>query len=161
MKKNSFSKVLMVTVMAACILGIVVMVNESISQKCIMSGCDNYRALESEYCYIHRPSARKYTSGGTSTYSRQSTGSSSGSSLGSSSSKSATSNSGSSSKSSAGSSSHSNKSTSGSKASPYQSYDEGYDDIYMDDDYDDERYKTDPDYADGVDDAMDEFEEDW
>ena len=157
MKKNLFSKVLMVTVMAACILGIVVMVNESISQKCIMSGCDNYRALESEYCYIHRPSSRKYASGGTSTYRKQSTGSSSGSS----SSKSSTSNSGSSSKSSTGSSTHSNKSTSGSKSSPYQSYDDGYDDIYMDDDYDDERYKTDPDYADGVDDAMDELEEDW
>ena len=27
--------------------------------------------------------------------------------------------------------------------------------------YDDERYKTDQDYADGVDDAMDEFDEDW
>lgn len=31
----------------------------------------------------------------------------------------------------------------------------------MDDDYDDERYENDKDYADGVDDAMDEFDEDW
>ena len=31
----------------------------------------------------------------------------------------------------------------------------------MDDDYDDERYENDKDYADGVDDAMDESDEDW
>lgn len=30
---------------------------------------------------------------------------------------------------------------------------------YEDEDYDDERYQNDPDYADGVDDAMDEL--DW
>ena len=41
------------------------------------------------------------------------------------------------------------------------SYDEGYDDIYMDGDYDYDRYDRDSDYADGVDDAMDEFDEDW
>lgn len=43
----------------------------------------------------------------------------------------------------------------------YESYDDGYDDIYMDGDYDDDRYNSDSDYADGVDDAMDEFEGDW
>ena len=37
----------------------------------------------------------------------------------------------------------------------------GYDDIYMDGDYDYDRYNSDSDYADGVDDAMDEYEEDW
>ena len=40
-------------------------------------------------------------------------------------------------------------------------YDDGYDDIYMDDDYDYDRYDRDSDYADGVDDAMDEYGEDW
>lgn len=35
--------------------------------------------------------------------------------------------------------------------STYDSYDEGYDDIYMDGDYDDNRYDNDSDYADGVD----------
>ena len=40
-------------------------------------------------------------------------------------------------------------------------YDDGYDDIYMDGDYDYDRYDRDSDYADGVDDAMDEFDEDW
>ena len=48
-----------------------------------------------------------------------------------------------------------------SKKKTYDSYDDGYDDIYMDGDYDDDRYDRDSDYADGVDDAMDEFDEDW
>ncbi len=61
---------------------------------------------------------------------------------------------------SGGTKSNSNKSNS-KKSSSYKSYDDGYDDIYMDGDYDDKRYKTDKDYADGVDDAMDEFDEDW
>ena len=34
-----------------------------------------------------------------------------------------------------------------------------YDAIYDDDDYDEDRYDSDPDYAAGVDDAMDEL--DW
>lgn len=41
----------------------------------------------------------------------------------------------------------------------YDSYDDGYDAIYDDDDYDEDRYDSDPDYAAGVDDAMDEL--DW
>ena len=39
------------------------------------------------------------------------------------------------------------------------SYDDGYNDIYVDDDYDWDRYETDDDYAAGVDDAMED--EDW
>jgi len=31
----------------------------------------------------------------------------------------------------------------------------------MDGDYDSDRYDTDADYAEGVDDAMDEWDEDW
>ena len=49
--------------------------------------------------------------------------------------------------------------SSSSKKSKYNSYDNGYNAIYDDDDYDWERYKKDKDYADGVDDAMDEL--DW
>lgn len=70
---------------------------------------------------------------------------------------------------SSSSSSYSNKSSySGSSKSkktysnPYKSYDEGYEDVYDDGDYDDKWYNSDSDYADGVDDAMDEDEEgDW
>lgn len=56
-------------------------------------------------------------------------------------------------------SNHTKKNSSGKKT--YDSYDEGYDDIYMDGDYDYDRYDSDSDYADGVDDAMDETGEDW
>ena len=48
--------------------------------------------------------------------------------------------------------------SSSSKKSKYNSYDDGYNAIYDDDDYDWERYKKDKDYADGVDDAMDELD---
>ena len=41
----------------------------------------------------------------------------------------------------------------------YSSYDDGYDSIYDDDDYEEDRYNSDSNYADGVDDAMDEL--DW
>ena len=70
---------------------------------------------------------------------------------------------------SSSSSSYSNKTSySGSSKSkksysnPYESYDKGYEDVYEDGDYDDDRYNSDSDYADGVDDAIDEDEEgDW
>ena len=174
MKKNSnpFPKAFILIVIVFCIVEIVDMVHES--KTCIMKGCDYYRMGESKYCYIHQSSRKKSTSSGTSSYGNQSSGSSSSSASSKSSSKSSSSSStgtsGSSSKSSTGSSSYSKKSTSGNqssyssgtkKSSSYKSYDDGYDDIYMDGDYDDERYRTDQDYADGVDDAMDEFDGDW
>ena len=52
-----------------------------------------------------------------------------------------------------------NKQASGSNQ--YASYDSGYDSIYDDGDYDWNRYQKDKDYADGVDDAMEELDEDW
>ena len=59
-------------------------------------------------------------------------------------------------------SSYSTKSHSSSnKSNPYASYDSGYDSIYDDGDYDWDRYQKDKDYADGVDDAMEELDEDW
>ncbi len=58
--------------------------------------------------------------------------------------------------------SYSTKSHSSSnKSNPYASYDSGYDSIYDDGDYDWDRYQKDKDYADGVDDAMEELDEDW
>ena len=43
---------------------------------------------------------------------------------------------------------------------PYAKYDDGYEAIYDDGEYDQDRYDCDPEYADGVDDAMDELDED-
>ena len=56
----------------------------------------------------------------------------------------------------------SNTSKKNNHKNPYDSYDDGYEDIYEDGDYDLDRYMTDSDYADGVDDAMDDDEDgDW
>lgn len=53
----------------------------------------------------------------------------------------------------------SKKSSSYKKYTYHDSYDDGYDDVYFDDDYDEARYQWDSDYADGVDDAMEDV--DW
>jgi hypothetical protein len=58
-----------------------------------------------------------------------------------------------------------NSSAKSSSKSSYKSYDKGYEDVYEDDDYDLDRYNSDSDYASGVDDAIDDYEEeegeDW
>lgn len=43
----------------------------------------------------------------------------------------------------------------------HNSYDDGYNSVWDDEDYDSERYKNDWDYATGVDDALDELDEDY
>lgn len=61
------------------------------------------------------------------------------------------------------SSSGSSKSSSGKtyrNLNPYEDYDDGYEAIYYDGEYDQDRYDCDPEYAEGVDDAMDELDED-
>lgn len=155
MKKNSFGQGLTVFLVVIGIFYIIGAISETSEPKCIKSGCDNKQATNSSYCYLHKPYTGSSSSHSSSSYSNKSTSSSS-------------------------SSSHNNKSTAGSNASSYSStkksstgtssskksntynsYDDGYDDIYMDGDYDYDRYDRDSDYADGVDDAMDEFEEDW
>ncbi len=60
-------------------------------------------------------------------------------------------------------SSSSSKSSSGKSyrsLNPYEHYDDGYEAIYYDGEYDEDRYDSDPEYAEGVDDAMDELDED-
>ena len=156
MKKNSFGQGLAVFLVVIGIFYIIGAISEASEPKCIKSGCDNKQATNSSYCYLHKPYSGSSSSHSGSSYSNKSSSSSS-------------------------SSSHNNKSTAGSNASSYNSstkksstgtssskksktydsYDDGYDDIYMDGDYDYNRYGRDSDYADGVDDAMDEFDEDW
>ena len=146
MKKNSFVQGLAVFLVVIGIFYIIGAISEASEPKCIKSGCDNKQATNSSYCYLHKPYSGSSSSHSNSSYSNKSSSSSS-------------------------SSSNNNKSTAGSNASSYNSstkksntydsYDDGYDDIYMDGDYDYERYDRDSDYADGVDDAMDEFDEDW
>lgn len=142
MRKNSFGETVILVLMVIGIFLLVGMIcDESAKNKCILKGCDNKRAPGSSYCYLHK-SYGKTSSG---SYTKSSGTKSSGSSY-----------SGSKTKTSGSTYSGSSK-----KSSYYDSYDDGYDDVYMDDDYDYDRYDRDPDYADGVDDALDEFDGDW
>ena len=73
MKKNPFTQVLVIAIAAVCIICAVVMINVSNeSEKCIKSGCDNYKAYESEYCYTHKPSSKKSKSSETPSYNNKS-----------------------------------------------------------------------------------------
>lgn len=133
MKKNSFGQGLVAFFVIVAILFIFGSIGETNEPKCIRAGCDNKQASGSS-----SSSYSNESSGGTSTRDSSSssysndTNTTSGSSY-----------------------------SSSTKKSTYDSYDDGYDDIYMDGDYDYDRYDRDSDYADGVDDAMDEFGEDW
>ena len=156
MKKNSFGQGLAVFLVVIGIFYIIGAISEASEPKCIKSGCDNKQATNSSYCYLHKPYSGSSSSHSNSSYSNKSSSSSSSSSNNN--------------KSTAGSNASSyNSSTkksstgtsSSKKSNTYASYDDGYDDIYMDGDYDYDRYDRDSDYADGVDDAMDEFDEDW
>ncbi|MBU5475821.1 hypothetical protein KQI72_03700 [Eubacterium sp. MSJ-21] len=115
------------------IIGFFVSLTEKEDPKCAFAGCNSTVSIEGGYCYQHNTPGkrRKATYGTSSSYSHSTSGSSSSSS----------------SSSSKYNSSHS-----------YDSYDSGYDDVYMDGDYDQNRYDRDDDYADGVDDAI---EDDW
>ncbi len=55
----------------------------------------------------------------------------------------------------------SSRGSSTSSRSTANAYDEGYNAVDEDGDYDENRYKTDDDYARGVDDAIDDNEDDW
>ncbi len=156
MKKNSFGQGLAVFLVVIGIFYIIGAISEASEPKCIKSGCDNKQATNSSYCYLHKPYSGSSSSHSNSSYSNKSSSSSSSSSNNN--------------KSTAGSNASSyNSSTkksstgtsSSKKSNIYDSYDDGYDDIYMDGDYDYDRYDRDSDYANGVDDAMDEFDEDW
>ena len=157
MKKNSFGQGLAVFFVIVGVLFIIGSIGEASEPKCVKTGCDNKQASGSSYCYLHKPYTGSSSSHRSSSHNNKpSSGSSGGGSSSSSSSysnKSTTAN----------NSSHnsSTKKSTTTKKSTYDSYDDGYDDIYMDGDYDYDRYDRDSDYADGVDDAMDEFGEDW
>lgn len=150
MKKNSFGQGLAVFLVVIGIFYIIGAIGEAGESKCIKAGCDNKRASGSGYCYLHKPYTGSSTSHSSSSYSNKSSSSYSNKST-----------TGSSSSYNSGKKKSSTGTSGSKKSNPYDSYDDGYDDIYMDGDYDYDRYDKDSDYADGVDDAMDEFDEDW
>ena len=145
---------------------------------CIQPECNNERVEGSIYCKDHKPSKEDaelddclhdmvpyvedtteentketttysyYNSSGSSSYGGSSSYSNSSSSYSSSTKKKSSSTGG-----------YSSYSSGSSSSSQYKSYDEGYEAIYDDDDYDWDRYNSDSDYADGVDDALDELDD--
>ena len=127
------------------------------SPKCAHYGCDRTVSEKGDYCYMHddytySSYSNKYKSSSDSSYDSSSNTTTS-SSINSSSSSSSSTGSYSNNYSSSGSSS---------KSKTHDTYDDGYDDVYMDDDYDWDRYWKDDDYARGVDDAIeDSDDEDW
>jgi hypothetical protein len=143
MKNNSFGTTLAAVICVIGVLAFIVWIEDASTPKCIETGCDNDRASGSSYCYLHKPSY--------------------GSSLKKSSNTSHKGNTSSQSRNSSTQSSTSSKKSTGTKNSTssrkHNSYDEGYEAIYDDDDYDLDRYYDDSDYANGVDDAMDDL--DW
>lgn len=157
MKNNSFGSTVVAVLLLAGVLYMIGSVGKASEPECIKSGCENKQASGSSYCYLHKPYSGSSSSHNSSVYDNKSSNdisadeSSSSSSYGDNSST----------QSSSSYSSNSAKKSTTSKKSSYDSYDDGYDDIYMDGDYDYDRYDKDSDYADGVDDAMEEFGEDW
>lgn len=141
MSKNSFGQSVAIFLVIIGILYVIGIIGEAGETKCIKAGCNNKRASDSNHCYLHESSGSRYSSYGSSTYDIKSSDSSS-----------------------AGDQESTNRSYSSDtkkNSSEKSTYDDGYDDIYMDGDYDYDRYNSDSDYADGVDDAMDEIGEDW
>lgn len=138
-----------------CTLGILLFIGWMIdlgTPKCIKSGCNNDAREGSSYCYLHDNSYYRHNSSGSS---------GSGSHSSTTSTKSSTYSGGTGSNSTSGTkNTHASGSSSSNKNySSNDSYDEGYNAIYEDDDYDWDRYWSDDDYAAGVDDAMED--EDW
>lgn len=134
--------------------------NNTYDTICIQPECNNERVEGSIYCKDHKPSKEDaelddclhdmvpYVEDTTEENTKETTTYSYHNSSGSSSYSNSSSSYG-------GSSSYSGSSSS----SPYKSYDEGYEAVYDDDDYDWDRYNSDSDYADGVDDALDELDD--
>ena len=141
-----------------CTLGILLFIGWMIelgTPKCIKSGCDNDAKEGSSYCYLHDNSTYRYKSSTSYSGSSKSSGSYSTTKSSNTSSSSKSSSTTSNSKKSYSSGSSSSKKN----QSSMDSYDDGYNAVYEDDDYDWDRYRSDDDYAAGVDDAMED--EDW
>jgi len=140
-------------------LGILLVIGMIISTgepKCSMSSCDNDAKDGSRYCYLHDLSYRTYgnpdynavykaSKEKRESYLSESDTKPSPTSATALSKKNPT--------------SKSSTSSASKKYSSYNAYDEGYEDVYDNEDYDWDRYWSDSDYADGVDDAMEDL--DW
>lgn len=146
---NNFGEKVIASLVVLGIILVIGLFASADAPKCIEYGCDRDQASGSSYCYVHKPYKKSYSTGkSNNTSSKVSTSSPS------------------SSKSSAtGSASGGSKKYSSNSGSRWESYDAGYEDVYDNEDYDYDRYESDPEYANGVDDAMEdvyeEYGEEW
>lgn len=155
MKNNSSGTGIVAVIVFIVVLGFIGMAMEESESKCFKSGCDNEQASGSSYCYLHQPysgrSSSRYSSSSSSEYGSSTSGSSKKYDYSSSN--------------YSGKSKDYSSSSSSSKYHTQDSYDDGYEAVYDDEDYDMDRYLEDDDYASGVDDAIgdleDEGESDW
>lgn len=159
MRKNSLGQNMAIVLVVVGMFAFIKMIGCAIEVNCEKPGCDKRAVTDSHYCAVHQSYDASSSSNGGISYSHKSSRSSSASS-------SESTNNNYSHKSNTGTNATYNnvrKKSTGTKKNNYNynSYDDGYDDIYIDGDYDYDRYDRDRDYADGVDDAMDEEDGDW
>lgn len=160
MKNSSIGGKIITVLIVVVILYIIGSAVDGSRPKCIKSGCNNDRAPESMYCYLHKSS-------GNSTYKDSYSGTTRGTTVSTTEvttrqageTTTVTTREEPTTRAWKDNVSYKNNSSS----NPYKSYDDGYDDVYMDGEYDDDIYNSDSDYADGVDDAIeDDYEDgDW
>ena len=68
MSKNSFGQSVAIFLVIIGILYVIGIIGEAGEPKCIKAGCNNKRASDSNYCYLHESSGSRYSSYGSSTY---------------------------------------------------------------------------------------------
>lgn len=163
MNKSSFAEGLITILILIGFFYLIGTVGDKKEPECVVAGCTKSRAEGSLYCRSHKRYDRSSSS---SSYdNKPTTGSGSSSSYSNKPTTGSESSYNSSTKTNSTGTSNTKKNNTGTSSSkknnPYNSYDDGYDDVYMDGDYDYDRYYRDSDYADGVDDAMDDLDEDW
>ena len=140
--KVSTGMALALTIGIMIVIGLII---SAFEPRCSMSGCDEHVSEGEKYCILHEMSYRSYGNPDYHEVYRESQSrrnhTSTEKDFGSEVKKNIT------------------QSRPTKDYSSNNSYDEGYEDVYMDDDYDWDRYQTDSDYATGVDDAMED--EEW
>ena len=68
MSKNSFRQRITIFLVIIGILYVIGTIGEAGKPKCIKAGCNNKRASDSKYCYLHESSGSRYSSYGSATY---------------------------------------------------------------------------------------------
>jgi len=137
--------------------------------KCSMSGCDNDAVEGERYCYLHDFSYSVYGNPDYNAVYRESqkrresysSESSTKTEKAETPKQSVTSDYSNKTSSSSNKSTTNASSNSSSKSNSYESYDEGYEDVYDNEDYDYDRYENDIDYANGVEDALEDYYEEY